>query len=131
VSLIVAIHGRYCPNCPVEVIEGDLVDPAAQARALKGVSTVFNLAGSIYDIAAMSAVNVDAVRLMLDIAGHRAQRRAVVVRIAQSAIDEVRATGNPKALDAMSAFERKIVHDEVAAAGLAFAVVELRHGRRS
>jgi spoIIIJ-associated protein len=57
-------------------------------------------------------------RLMLDIAGHRAQRRAVVVEIARTAIAEVKTTGATKALDDMSAFERKIVHDEVAAAGL-------------
>ena len=57
-------------------------------------------------------------RLMLDIAGHRSQRRTVVVEIARSAIAEVKSTGSPKALDDMSAFERKIVHDEVAAAGL-------------
>jgi spoIIIJ-associated protein len=57
-------------------------------------------------------------RLMLDVAGHRAQRRAVVVEIARTAIAEVTTTGATKALDDMSAFERKIVHDEVAAAGL-------------
>jgi spoIIIJ-associated protein len=57
-------------------------------------------------------------RLMLDVAGHRAQRRAVVLEIARTAIAEVTTTGTPKALDDMSAFERKIVHDEVAAAGL-------------
>ncbi|HEY6742135.1 MAG TPA: R3H domain-containing nucleic acid-binding protein [Lapillicoccus sp.] len=57
-------------------------------------------------------------RLMLDIAGHRAQRRTEVLEIARSAIAEVRTTGTQKALDDMSAFERKIVHDEVAAAGL-------------
>ncbi len=57
-------------------------------------------------------------RLMLDIAGHRAARRAVVVEIAQTAIAEVKTTGAQKALEDMSAFERKIVHDEVAAAGL-------------
>ena len=57
-------------------------------------------------------------RLMLDIAGHRAQRRAVVVEIARTVIAEVKTTGASKALDDMSAFERKIVHDEVAAAGL-------------
>lgn len=57
-------------------------------------------------------------RLMLDVAGHRAQRRAVVVEIARTAIAEVTTTGESKALEDMSAFERKIVHDEVAAAGL-------------
>ena len=57
-------------------------------------------------------------RLMLDIAGHRAQRRTEVLEIARSAIAEVRTTGAQQALDDMSAFERKIVHDEVAAACL-------------
>lgn len=57
-------------------------------------------------------------RLMLDIAGHREQRRTVVLEIARTAIAEVKTTGSRKTLDDMSAFERKIVHDEVAAAGL-------------
>jgi spoIIIJ-associated protein len=57
-------------------------------------------------------------RLMLDIAGHREQRRTAVLEVARNAIAEVKTTGSPKSLDDMSAFERKIVHDEVAAAGL-------------
>ena len=57
-------------------------------------------------------------RLMLDIAGHRAQRRTVVLEIARAAIAEVKTTGSRRTLDDMSAFERKIIHDEVAAAGL-------------
>lgn len=57
-------------------------------------------------------------RLMLDVAGHRAQRRTVLVEVAHAAIAEVKTTGTKKALDDMTAFERKIVHDEVAAAGL-------------
>ncbi|TQM55119.1 Jag family protein [Humibacillus xanthopallidus] len=58
-------------------------------------------------------------RLMLDIAGHRAQRRATLVELARVAIEDVKATGERKSLEPMSAFERKVVHDEVAAAGLA------------
>ncbi len=57
-------------------------------------------------------------RLMLDVAGHRAQRRTQLVEVARTVIAEVQTTGAKKALDDMSAFERKIVHDEVAAAGL-------------
>jgi spoIIIJ-associated protein len=57
-------------------------------------------------------------RLMLDVAGHRADRRASLVAIAQQAIEEVRSSGQQKALDPMTAFERKVVHDEVLAAGL-------------
>ena len=57
-------------------------------------------------------------RLMLDVASHRAERRAALVTIAKEAIDEVRATGERKPLSPMTAFERKVVHDEVLAAGL-------------
>jgi spoIIIJ-associated protein len=57
-------------------------------------------------------------RLMLDIAGHRAQRRAELERLADSAIEEVAETKEPIRLAAMNAFERKVVHDRVTAAGL-------------
>jgi spoIIIJ-associated protein len=57
-------------------------------------------------------------RLMLDVAGFRAERRAAVVKIAQTAIDTVKSTGEKVAMDPMTAFERKVVHDEVLAAGL-------------
>ncbi|MGO4340480.1 protein jag [Pedococcus sp. 2YAF34] len=57
-------------------------------------------------------------RLMLDVAGHRAERRASLVTIAQKAIADVRATGEKASLEPMTAFERKVVHDEVLAAGL-------------
>jgi spoIIIJ-associated protein len=57
-------------------------------------------------------------RLMLDIAGHRAQRRSALVDLAKHAIAEVKETGTKRALEPMTAFERKVVHDEVAAAGL-------------
>ena len=57
-------------------------------------------------------------RLMLDVAGHRAERRSTLVELAQSVIEQVKATGEKAALDPMSAFERKVVHDEVLAAGL-------------
>ena len=55
---------------------------------------------------------------MLDVAGFRAARRTALVSLAQEAIAEVRASGVARALDNMSAFERKVVHDEVLAAGL-------------
>ncbi|MGN6751736.1 MAG: protein jag [Intrasporangium sp.] len=57
-------------------------------------------------------------RLMLDIAGHRAARRAALVDLAHEAISAVQESGKRRELDPMSAFERKVVHDEVAAAGL-------------
>ncbi|WP_406832757.1 R3H domain-containing nucleic acid-binding protein [Pedococcus sp. KACC 23699] len=57
-------------------------------------------------------------RLMLDVAGHRAERRAALVTIAQEAIAGVKSSGEKASLEPMTAFERKVVHDEVLAAGL-------------
>lgn len=57
-------------------------------------------------------------RLMLDIGGFRARKRAELTTLAQRAVEHVRETGEPEALGAMTPFERKVVHDAVAAAGL-------------
>ena len=57
-------------------------------------------------------------RLMLDVDGFRAARRAELVEIAQEAIARVQASGEPAPLEPMSPFERKVVHDAVADAGL-------------
>jgi len=57
-------------------------------------------------------------RLMLDIGGYRAQRRAELTELGTSVAEEVKRTGEAKAMSAMNAFERKIVHDAIAAAGL-------------
>ncbi|WP_040283825.1 protein jag [Tessaracoccus massiliensis] len=57
-------------------------------------------------------------RLMVDVAGFRARRRAELIALAKDAIAEVQETGEQARLAPMNAYERKIVHDEVAAAGL-------------
>jgi spoIIIJ-associated protein len=57
-------------------------------------------------------------RLMLDVGGFRARRRSELAELGRSIAAEVERTGEPKKLRAMSPFERKIVHDAVAAAGL-------------
>ena len=57
-------------------------------------------------------------RLMLDVGGHRARRRTVLEGVARDAVEKVKATGEREALSPMTAFERKVVHDVVAAAGL-------------
>jgi spoIIIJ-associated protein len=67
---------------------------------------------------AVQAATGERSRLMLDVAGHRAQRRAVLVTIAQEAIARVKETGENVPMDPMTAFERKVVHDTVLAAGL-------------
>ena len=57
-------------------------------------------------------------RLMLDVGGHRAEQRTRLVALAEKSIAEVKASGERLSLEPMSAFERKVVHDVVAAAGL-------------
>jgi spoIIIJ-associated protein len=57
-------------------------------------------------------------RLMLDVAGWRAERRESLVRQAQAAVATVRESGEKHAMEPMSAFERKVVHDAVLEAGL-------------
>lgn len=57
-------------------------------------------------------------RLMLDVAGFRAGRRAELAEVARAAIAEVQSSGQSVALEPMNPFERKVVHDVVAEAGL-------------
>jgi spoIIIJ-associated protein len=57
-------------------------------------------------------------RMMLDVGGYRQRRRAELAEAGQEAAEEVRRTGQPKKLWPMNPFERKVVHDAVAAAGL-------------
>ncbi|MFD0383289.1 protein jag [Streptomyces stramineus] len=60
----------------------------------------------------------DRSRLMLDIAGFRARKREELAQVGAKAADEARSTGAAVKLDPMTPFERKVVHDAVAAAGL-------------
>jgi len=57
-------------------------------------------------------------RIMIDVGGYRQRRRAELAETGRDAAAEVKRTGVPKKLWAMNPFERKIVHDAVAAAGL-------------
>ncbi|MCL1923579.1 MAG: single-stranded DNA-binding protein [Propionibacteriaceae bacterium] len=57
-------------------------------------------------------------RLMLDISGHRERRRQELKDIVAAAVEEVKDKGEPMPMAAMNPFERKIVHDAVAEAGL-------------
>ena len=57
-------------------------------------------------------------KIMIDVGGYRMRRRSELAETGRDAADEVKRTGVPKKLWAMNPFERKIVHDAVAAAGL-------------
>jgi spoIIIJ-associated protein len=57
-------------------------------------------------------------RLMLDISGFRARKREELEKLAAETVTEVKESGEAIELDPMTPFERKVVHDVVAAAGL-------------
>ncbi len=57
----------------------------------------------------------DRSRLMLDIGGFRAKKRAVLAELGAKAANEVKTSGQPVKLDPMTPFERKVVHDAIAA----------------
>jgi len=57
-------------------------------------------------------------RLMLDIAGTRARRKEQLHQVGTEAAERARSDGEPVRMDPMTPFERKVVHDAVAAAGL-------------
>lgn len=60
----------------------------------------------------------DRSRLVLDVAGYRGERRQELEAAASVAVEGVRASGESVRLEPMNPFERKVVHDVVAGAGL-------------
>lgn len=67
---------------------------------------------------AVLAATGERTRLVLDINGHRAARNEELKQLAKDAVTKVEGSGEPVHLDPMTAYERKIVHDFVAEAGL-------------
>ncbi|ACQ82459.1 single-stranded nucleic acid binding R3H domain protein [Beutenbergia cavernae DSM 12333] len=105
-------HGRAA----VEIVaEGE--DQRSLSKLVGGEGEVLDALQELTRLAVQARTG-ERSRLMLDIAGHRAQRRAELTQLAESAIEEARGTDEPVALEAMNPFERKVVHDVVAAAGL-------------
>jgi spoIIIJ-associated protein len=113
-------------------LDGDIDIDVEGDRAM--VSIVEVNAGDLADLVGEDGATLDALqeltrlaaaretgersRLMLDIAGFRAAKKAAVEAIAASAIAECQRTAAPVKLDPMNPFERKVVHDVVTAAGL-------------
>jgi spoIIIJ-associated protein len=52
-------------------------------------------------------------RLMLDIGGYRARRRTELAELGRRTAEQVLASNEPKRLEPMTPFERKVVHDAV------------------
>jgi spoIIIJ-associated protein len=57
-------------------------------------------------------------RLMLDIGGFRAARREELTELGAKSAQQAKETGEPVKLAPMTPFERKVVHDAIAEAGL-------------
>ncbi len=56
-------------------------------------------------------------RLMLDVAGHRATKKAALTKVGTEAAKKALSSKKPIQMDPMNAFERKVIHDAVGAAG--------------
>jgi len=56
-------------------------------------------------------------RVNIDASGYRERRRLVLERQAEEAAERVQRSGQPVALDAMSAIERRVVHEHLKARG--------------
>jgi spoIIIJ-associated protein len=52
-------------------------------------------------------------RILVDVAGYRARRAEALGKFTKKVVDEVISSGQEKALEAMSAADRKVVHDAV------------------
>ncbi len=101
-------------------IEGDRahVSIVSDSEVLVGADgSVLDALQELTRLAVMSETG-ERSRLMLDIAGYRDRRRKELTSLATDAVAEVKQSGERTALAAMNPFERKIVHDAVAAAGL-------------
>ena len=101
-------------------IEGDRahVSIVSESQVLVGANgEVLDALQELTRLAVMTETG-DRCRLMLDVAGYRERRRKELSALAADAIEEARSSQERVPLQPMNPFERKIVHDAVAAAGL-------------
>ena len=104
-------HGRAA----VEIVSDE--DPRALTRLVGAEGEVLAALQELTRLAVQARTG-ERSRLMLDVAGHRAAQRRELEALAAEAISQVTSSGQAVSLDAMNPFERKVVHDAVAAAGL-------------
>lgn len=100
----------------VSVVTED--DQDAELEALVGPKgEVLDSLQELVRLAVLSATERRS-RLVLDVAGYREERAGALREMAQQAVTQVQSTGDSVHLDPLSAYERKIIHDAVAEAGL-------------
>jgi len=99
-------------------------DRAAVSIAGGNLSVLVGREGEVLDALqeltrlAVHAVTGERSRLMLDVDGFRAKRRSELVVTAERAAAEVTKSGVAFTLEPMNPFERKVIHDAIAALGL-------------
>ncbi len=62
-------------------------------------------------VAAQRRLGDHETRLRIDVAGYRERREAALAKFARDVAEQVRASGSPRSLEAMSSSDRKVVHD--------------------
>ncbi|GLW12495.1 single-stranded DNA-binding protein [Microtetraspora sp. NBRC 13810] len=102
------VEGDRAVVSVVDVKGGDLV--GAHGETLEALQELTRLA--------VHRQTGERSRLMLDVAGFREKRRAELSKLGARIAEDVKRSGEPKPLQPMTPFERKVVHDAVAAAGL-------------
>ena len=100
-----------------EDVAGQLAADVVTARAVAPLERLAGLALGLTRLAVHRHTG-NRTRIMIDVGGYRQRRRTELAETGRDAAAEVKRTGMPKKLWAMNPFERKIVHDAVAAAGL-------------
>lgn len=98
-------------------IAGEPEDEKSLRRLIGSKGEVLDALQELTRLAVLTATG-NRSRLVLDITGYRQGRASELKRIAEEAVDKVKADGESVALEPMSAYERKLVHDCVAALGM-------------
>jgi len=99
-------------------VEGDRAVVAVVGEGLDAlVGTNGQVLEAVQELTRLAVVQQTGVRsrLMLDIGGWRAERKQQLTGIGTRAANGVRDSGEPERLAPMTPFERKVVHDAVAA----------------
>lgn len=102
------VEGDRAVVSVVDIKGGDLVGP--NGEVLEAIQELTRLA--------VHRQTGERSRLMLDIGGYRERRRTELRELGMKIAEDVKRNGEPTPLQPMTPFERKIVHDAVAAAGL-------------
>ncbi|WP_120520726.1 protein jag [Arthrobacter celericrescens] len=107
----------------IEVRNGRTYISIAAEESSEGLESLVGRDGEVLEalqelarLSVLSATDTRS-RLVLDINGYRKERAGELQQIAEDAVAKVKESGSAVALEPMSAYERKIVHDAVADLG--------------